>query len=236
MPHISLSSPYTNETIRVLFTDELQADLKKIDNSFQCNHENTKIVNVKYKDGTIHTKQYCMNCGVSRGQSPKRDENLEVVDVTRIRDDFEDRREQARFDCGKRHDDNNRKFSAEFRKKYAIYLTTEEWKEKRQKVFERDNYLCQGCLTEKATQVHHTTYNNIFHELLFELVSICRNCHQSAHPEKNLDYYIRFDDLPCYGCRYNLEPDCGNFDCSLSLALVDDEKCGPNLNGFEGLK
>lgn len=62
-------------------------------------------------------------------------------------------------------------------KEHTIYLASDEWKWRRQMVLERDNYLCQGCLTNRATQVHHLTYKHWRNELLFELVSVCDGCH-----------------------------------------------------------
>ena len=64
---------------------------------------------------------------------------------------------------------------------YARYLETSDWQIKRQQVLKRDNYICQGCLTNKATEVHHLTYDNVTDELLFQLVSVCRSCHDKIH-------------------------------------------------------
>ena len=64
-----------------------------------------------------------------------------------------------------------------FKEYYEPYLNSDEWKSKRDLVLKRDSFLCQSCLTSKATQVHHTTYKHVFNEPLFELVSICKPCH-----------------------------------------------------------
>lgn len=64
---------------------------------------------------------------------------------------------------------------------YQAYLDTDEWRERRRAVLERDHYLCQSCLTAKATIVHHLTYAHLFNEPLFDLVSVCEDCHRMLH-------------------------------------------------------
>lgn len=50
--------------------------------------------------------------------------------------------------------------------KYYTYLTSLEWKEKRQKVLVRDNNICQICKEKTADEVHHLTYENLGNEKL----------------------------------------------------------------------
>lgn len=66
---------------------------------------------------------------------------------------------------------------------YTAYLQTPAWRAKRAAVLERDNDLCQGCRARRATQVHHTTYDHVTNELLFELIAVCDECHRVLHPE-----------------------------------------------------
>ena len=51
------------------------------------------------------------------------------------------------------------------------------WKIKRLKALKRDNYLCQSCLVNPATDIHHKTYIHFSNEPLFDLVSVCGPCH-----------------------------------------------------------
>ncbi len=60
---------------------------------------------------------------------------------------------------------------------YDEYLQSERWKAIKKIVFERDNYICQSCLYEKATEVHHTIGKFRKNEPLFSLISICSRCH-----------------------------------------------------------
>jgi hypothetical protein len=64
---------------------------------------------------------------------------------------------------------------------YREYIQSKEWKEKAKLVRRRARGLCEGCLTERATQVHHLTYDNLGNELLFELVALCGECHNRIH-------------------------------------------------------
>ena len=59
------------------------------------------------------------------------------------------------------------------------YLQTDQWKAIRLKVLKRDNNLCQGCLEATATEVHHLSYAHWKNELMFELLSVCYDCHHN---------------------------------------------------------
>ena len=59
------------------------------------------------------------------------------------------------------------------------YLESPNWKKKRKRVLDRDNNLC--VCGERATYVHHKTYQNLGAELLSDLVALCKNCHDGYH-------------------------------------------------------
>jgi len=67
----------------------------------------------------------------------------------------------------------------EWFKQHNEYLQTDQWKAIRLKVLKRDNFLCQGCLEAPATEVHHLDYAHWRNELMFELLSVCSNCHHN---------------------------------------------------------
>jgi len=69
----------------------------------------------------------------------------------------------------------------QFFRQHNDYLKTDAWRAKRAKVLKRDGNLCQACLENAATQVHHLSYKNWQEEPLFELVSICEPCHKKIH-------------------------------------------------------
>lgn len=67
---------------------------------------------------------------------------------------------------------------------YHEYLKTDQWREKRRLVIQRESNLCEGCRSAPIDEVHHRTYANVGDELLFQLVGLCRPCHIKCHPEK----------------------------------------------------
>lgn len=68
---------------------------------------------------------------------------------------------------------------------YGRYLQSSTWREKRRKVLERANYVCEGCGEQKATEVHHLTYKRVGKEMLFDLVAVCHQCHLICHEESD---------------------------------------------------
>ena len=64
-------------------------------------------------------------------------------------------------------------------KYYHQYIQSDEWKEKRRQVFERDGYLC--ICGRKSTVIHHKHYKNIGKEPLSDLISLCEECHFDLH-------------------------------------------------------
>lgn len=72
------------------------------------------------------------------------------------------------------------------RKDYNEYLNSDWWKHIRSEALERDNETCQMC-GNPAEEVHHMTYVNRGNEYLFELVSLCKNCH--------VEYHVKLDKV-----------------------------------------
>ncbi len=69
--------------------------------------------------------------------------------------------------------------------KYYTYLNSDEWKEKRKLVLQRDNNMCQICKVNKAVDIHHLSYINLYNEPLDDLQALCRNCHTQVHAVRN---------------------------------------------------
>jgi hypothetical protein len=100
---------------------------------------------------------------------------------------------QRRFLGGSAAFEQNRavavaKRKAEWRAVYDRYLASADWQSVRQRVFNRAHGTCEGCLETRATEVHHQTYAHVGDELLFELVAICRPCHERLHPNSSTGY------------------------------------------------
>lgn len=65
---------------------------------------------------------------------------------------------------------------------HAEYLRSVVWRDKRRRVLERCGGLCEGCRRATVAVVHHLTYDRWpGRELLYDLVGLCRDCHDIAH-------------------------------------------------------
>ena len=64
---------------------------------------------------------------------------------------------------------------------YTWYLGSAFWRERREHILHRANYICEKCRTRPATEVHHLTYIRVFGELPSDLVALCRQCHSEIH-------------------------------------------------------
>lgn len=70
------------------------------------------------------------------------------------------------------------------RQEYEAYLQTDAWRAKRAEALIRDRGVCRGCFQRPATQAHHLTYAHLGDELLFELISVCNDCHERIHADR----------------------------------------------------
>ncbi|MDU2670579.1 MAG: hypothetical protein E7C49_01080 [Clostridium sp.] len=64
---------------------------------------------------------------------------------------------------------------------YHEYLKSKSWIKKRNKALKRAGYKCQVCGYNKNLQVHHNTYERIYHEHKQDLVVLCWKCHATFH-------------------------------------------------------
>lgn len=76
--------------------------------------------------------------------------------------------------------------------KYQAYLKSQEWKDVRQVVLDRDHHRCRCCgrTEDKETlSVHHSSYRVLYHELEGDntdwLITLCRICHRGVHSAKS---------------------------------------------------
>lgn len=73
------------------------------------------------------------------------------------------------------------------------FYKSKQWVKKRERILKRDKYMCQNCKrygkARQATTVHHIKHLEEFPELALvdeNLISLCAECHNKAHPEKAL--------------------------------------------------
>lgn len=69
------------------------------------------------------------------------------------------------------------------REEYSDYLRSPKWQALRSKILARARGTCEGCLEAPAEDVHHLSYDHKGGEFAFELVALCRGCHERWHQE-----------------------------------------------------
>lgn len=157
-----------------------------------CGNQNLVDIRFEQVNGTWVQRVACSNCRTLIGGAKKKgDDFLKLRPYTQ---ESYKQTEQDRRQSFTHLRNNLTSFSEKFREdknrlwweQYTAYLKTDKWKHLRQQVLERENFMCQGCHYSKAVHVHHTTYDNLGDELLFQLVALCVQCHNKLHPEKSL--------------------------------------------------
>lgn len=73
------------------------------------------------------------------------------------------------------------------KEEYNRYMSSAEWKAKRQERLEIDKHTCRRCGSSYDVIVHHITYRNIGHEGMEDLVTLCRSCHAELHRAESTD-------------------------------------------------
>jgi len=84
-----------------------------------------------------------------------------------------------------------KKATSHFSLTYEEQLQTSAWLSKRSEIMQRDNFVCSKCLCdnlENKLEVHHIAYyldRNAWEYPDYLLVTLCRDCHQLEHDNKN---------------------------------------------------
>ena len=66
---------------------------------------------------------------------------------------------------------------------YNRYLKSDAWMVKRACVLNLRDHRCDLC-NEKATEVHHKTYDNVGQEPFSDLTALCKSCHTRYEEDK----------------------------------------------------
>lgn len=156
-----------------------------------CEHDYILCFLIK-RNGVASIKEICKLCGhacESQKLSKYTDEEKEQMHQT-TQEKLDLAREKYRTQLNEKRDifyaaklEEQKKRDAQWWREYNEYLSSPEWHRKRALVFERDNYLCQGCYSNSAELVHHLSYKHVGEEFLFELTSMCELCHDRIHAE-----------------------------------------------------
>jgi 5-methylcytosine-specific restriction endonuclease McrA len=146
-----------------------------------CPHRARQLVVRTYANGAASAWEQCTACGqapkaikspVPLAELPPWDEGIRERFAEQGRAELERRRNAVAEERATR--------SVEWWAWYDSYRETPRWQELRHRVLERARGTCEaysdGC-TRIATQVHHLTYDHVGDEPIFDLVAICKHCH-----------------------------------------------------------
>lgn len=145
-----------------------------------CTCEHKELRKLVTANNSIQYKWQCVMCGAT-GQAiaaakltHEQMQNAPPVD-RELRETYQ----RQKFErAGQQYRESQAEKQREWWARYNEYMNSPQWKAKRYKALVRDNWLCQSCMEKPATQVHHTSYVHLGDEPLFELQSVCDDCHR----------------------------------------------------------
>jgi hypothetical protein len=170
--------------------EKMQNEYEVHQQKYNCTHPTYELRKRTLKNKAISYVNQCLICGkaISRGISQEtafiNNSNIEPQPFNEeLKANWENsRNKEAEIIFGR--DDNQRELRRlEFWKCYNEYLKTPIWLKKRGLVLERAKGVCEGCGDKSAEEVHHLTYCHMGDEFLFELVAVCKACHERLHSE-----------------------------------------------------
>ena len=138
-----------------------------------CTCSRTEVRMRAIRGGSRQYVRQCLDCGESVG-NPVRQEGDAVAFDESLRDCARVSRQSA-IEAAKKSE------SEFWWREYHRYMKSDAWFSLRGKVLARDGGICQGCLTAGAVEVHHKTYDHFGSEFAFELMSLCKLCHERMH-------------------------------------------------------
>jgi 5-methylcytosine-specific restriction endonuclease McrA len=157
---------------------------KMVEADFECLHEEKTVRKKLSSDGAISIWHQCDCCGHKIGPAVRKitlsSQQIEALSVWDecIVSRFNDEKQEHFIVILNREKE---RLKAVWWKSYEKYLASPEWKHKRKLVLERAQNTCEGCREAKAMDVHHLSYDDVGKEFLFQLVALCRKCHDRWH-------------------------------------------------------
>ena len=143
---------------------------------WECEHKAHELRTRRIVGGGIQYRQQCLRCGQSVGNA------VSHAQVQVLPPEWDELLHPKWQESRRALSEQRRlKDSQSRRDEYQRYLATPQWRARRDKVLQREGFVCQGCLSARATEVHHKNYEHIGAELLFDLVAVCAECHRRAH-------------------------------------------------------
>jgi hypothetical protein len=146
-----------------------------------CQHRRVSLARARTaRNGAIHYCRQCLDCGEAHSGSINKVAALQ--ETFGNPEPFDDElRKTCRESIRAKQTLSRQEERETHRAWYADYLRSNEWKIRRRKVLARCKSICEGCGEQPVSDIHHLTYAHVGNELLFELVGLCRFCHEIVH-------------------------------------------------------
>jgi hypothetical protein len=150
------------------------------ESAYACDCEDVQYRLRILSNGTKQYGKHCQRCGkwsaVKKTVVPF-DADVKEFDPS-IRERFHERARKIFEERREALESERREQQQKWWDDYSDYLLSAAWQSKRRRVLDRDCHICQACRRKKATEVHHLSYKHVFNEPLFELISVCHECHE----------------------------------------------------------
>ena len=180
-----IENPETGRRVKLNHTPELEADYRTW-LSDECQHQNVETICNILKNGSKQVREQCVQCGKPSGTPIPHSKILDIDSLRTGTVEYQFEYDKARRE--RLREISRKHLTIQFRpgwgsSEYQEYLKSEKWLQKRVAVMRRANGVCEGCGMAEPTVVHHHHYHNIYDEWLWDLVALCRPCHDQCHPE-----------------------------------------------------
>lgn len=148
-----------------------------------CDHDDAALCTHVHSNGQRHIKFQCLVCGRRGGSIPRAHRLIVALPEEPPLADLE---RWGRW-CADEHERRRAEWDARRVWYRTEYLQSEAWRKRAAMVLFRDRGLCQakldGC-EHTASDVHHRTYANVEDEPLYDLVAVCRSCHERIEAKR----------------------------------------------------
>ena len=144
-----------------------------------CPHAQREMRYSIVSNGVKQYREQCLDCGELSNFVKKSDPRVMLAtDIQPVDEALRAQKRQEHWERLRQEQvARQEQYQHAWWQSYNAYLATPLWQQKRQLALKRDAFLCQACRMNKATQVHHLSYDHLGDEPLFELTSICKPCH-----------------------------------------------------------
>lgn len=168
-------------------------------NPGSCKHEHQEFTIRTLRNGSTSVVSQCTTCGKHIKNVPKNS----ITDLALL-NPFDQLKKEALeaiynayyvfyLECKNREEKIHIENELKVRRNTKIspsktrqtgYYNSDEWSKTRERIFARDDFVCQSC-GKGAECVHHITYERFGEENDLDLISLCKACHYEVHQRQN---------------------------------------------------